>query len=101
MIFAVKGWAEQRGVDFGDFRQQWAFQKELFGLLCGWQKLALAFLAVYTAVNFSVGFAAVMSSPDAGFSFRMFSGHWLFFYFVSAVFAHRLLGLRHAPVSPL
>ncbi|MEM1269314.1 MAG: hypothetical protein AAGI08_04615 [Bacteroidota bacterium] len=100
VVFAMKAWVEERGYDFSDFRSQWAFQKELFGLLPGWQKLALPVLMAYTAINFSVGVAAVTGDPDAGSSFRLLSGHWLSFYFVSAVLARRFLSLSQPVVPP-
>ena len=100
VIFALKAWVEERGYDFNDFRGQWAGLRELLGGIPGWQKLGLGVLLVYAVVNFLVGFAAIVDTPDAGFSYRLFSGHWLFFYFVSAVFAQRLIGLRQQVAPP-
>lgn len=99
VVFAMKEWAERRGYDASSFGGQWALQRELLGLLSAREKVGLAALAAYTVVNFTVGFASVMAAPDAGFSFRLFSGHWLLFYAVSAVFARRLLGL-HRETAP-
>ena len=100
VIFGLKAWVEERGYDFNDFRGQWAGLRELLGGTPGWEKLCLGALFVYAMVNFLVGFAAVVGAPDAGFSYRLFSGHWLFFYFISAVFARRLLVLRQQVAPP-
>ena len=97
VIFALKCWVEERGYDF---RGQWAGPRELLRGIPGWQKLGLAVLFVYATVNFLVGFAAVVGAPDSGFSFRLFSGHWLLFYYVSAVFARRLQHLRQRVAPP-
>ena len=97
VVFAIKAWAEGRGYRADHLGGQWALLNELLGLIAGWERAALVLLAAYTAVNFGLGVAAVVDEPDAGFSFRLFSGHWLFFYSVGAVFARRFLGLRRAP----
>lgn len=96
VFFALKAWAEGRGHALDGFGGQRALQRDLLGLLRTWEKAALAALAVYAAVNFAVGVAAVMAEPEAGFSFRLFSGHWLFLYFASAVLARRFLDLGPA-----
>lgn len=96
VMFRLKDWVEQRGDDLSDFRSQWAIQKALLGLLPGWQKVALGVLFAYATVNFLIGFAAVTEDPSAGGDVRMFSGHWMVFYAVSAVFARVLLGLQQS-----
>ena len=99
VVFGMKDWVERRGDDLSDFRSQWGIQKALFGLVPGWQKVALGVLFAYATVNFLIGFAGAMNDSSAGVDVRMFSGHWMVFYAVSAVFARVLLGLRQAEAS--
>ena len=100
VVFAVKTWAEGRDYDFSDFGSQWAFQKDLLSLIPGWQKVAVVLLMTYAAINFFLEVTPIVEDANGGFSFRGFSGHWLFFYFVSAVFARRFLAIRQQVVPP-
>ena len=61
---------------------------ELWAGIPIWQRVALAALFVYATVN---ALAAIADAPDAGFGVRLFSGHGMLFYLVSAVFGRRLL----------
>ena len=87
----LKAWAEREGHDFASFRGRWDTVKDFVRPISRWQWIACAGLFVYTNVNFLVGFAAMLDAPDAGFSFRMSSGHWMLFYAFSAILTHRML----------
>lgn len=99
VVFALKNWVEARGGDFSEWRSQWAAFKAVFAGIPRWQALGLVGLFVYTLVNFNLEFARLVSGRDAGFSYRLFSGHWMVFYAISAVLARRFLAATRDEVA--
>lgn len=77
---------------FGEAIKLLAFVREL----PSWQKWLLGLVTAYATANFAAHFITLfgVASPGDRLLTRMFSGHWIAFYVLSAVFAHRLLALR-------
>ena len=90
-LLALMGWARDRGLDSPTVAAQWALQKELFGQSSTAEKLAVLGAFLYAMVNFTVGFYGATGDPD---TVRLFSGHWIAFYLISAVMARCALRLR-------
>ena len=89
VVFALKAWAEGLGHDLGASRGRWGLANDLFGLFSRWERLVFGALLAYTTANV---FVALPSASD-GPSVRLFSGHWMYFYAVSAMLARRLLAV--------
>lgn len=101
VVFAMKAWAEREGFAFDDVRGQWALNKALIGMIPMWQRVAFAGLIVYVMVVFVVGVLAAIEASTMEADPWLFSGHWLFFYAVSTVYARRFLTLLAPADGPL
>ena len=97
-VFGLVGLARQRGIDSKDGRAQRDFQLAFFKALPLWQKVAVVVVMAYAMVNFLSAFGDSME-PGAP-TVRLFSGHWLLFYILSAVLASALLREADALESP-
>ncbi len=89
VVLGLVGLAKRNGVDPRDRGAQLALQLGVLRALPVWQKVAVGLIFVYAFVNFFLTFG---NGLDPGTPpLRGFSGHWLAFYFFSAVLASYLL----------
>ena len=96
VLIAAKAWAEELAQNVGTIAGRLGVAKALVDLIPTWQKVAFVLLALYVSVNFTVSLARLADAPGAGSEFRLFSGHWMLFYALSAILAQRL----SAPLPP-
>ena len=90
VVYALFESVGARDIQPFDFQRQLAIQRSILRVLEPWQRVALGVLFVYMAVNFATGAAPAIRDGGEINDYRIFSGHWLGFYTISAVFAHQL-----------
>ena len=99
VVLALVELGRQRGIGLADKQSQQRFLMDLARALPVWQKVALGAAFAYAMVNVALAFAGGLDSASEVPMERMFSGHWMFFYLLSALLAGRLAVLDPLTLS--
>lgn len=100
VIFGMRPWLEPEGLDPWDLRERQRLMGAFLRGIPGREKALVLALIVYAGINVTVGIERSVGGAS-GADARLFSGHWLFFYGVSAVLARHLLRLGRPTVGPV
>lgn len=98
IVFGLVGLAKRKGIGSDDGRAQRDFQLAFLGSLPLWQKGATAAVTAYAVANFLGAFGNGVGPGEL--TVRLFSGHWLLLYLLSAVLASGLLREADALAPP-
>ena len=90
IVLALVELGRRRGVEASDKRAQQRLLLDLLRALPAWQKAVLGATFAHAMVNFALAFVGSMDGPSEVATDRLFSGHWMFFYLLSALLAERL-----------